>query len=214
MIKRGICLDLDGTILNSFDEGLKRFCRVAASFGLSSPRELKTQARQLWGTSVTTIIQTLWPKIDANLFCSEWAKIDSSEYIPVVPGAIECLTELRKRFVLSILTNRDRSTTMFQIRPFVHLFSFVLTLDDIKLPKPNPESAEKMIKKYQKMEITPDHIILVGDTVDADLTLARSINVHFYGVTTGRGTREDFAEAGLDQKRILNSIADLPGVLS
>ena len=208
-LKWGLCLDLDGTVLDSFREGQRRMFRAARNIGLPVTPELEKRAKSIWGQAVSQIVSTLWPSVNIDLLRLEWTNIELSELISPIPGAIEALEKLREKFYICILTSRDRATTEYQISPFVHLFDFVVTIDDVIFAKPHPKSMEPAMIRFRNLGVSAGHITICGDTVEPDLKLAQNMKMHFYGVTTGVNRREDFMNAGLQEKFIINSIVDL-----
>lgn len=211
-LKWGLCLDLDGTILDSFNEGQKRMFRAARTIGLPVTPEMEERVKPIWGKSISQMVSDLWPLADIEMLRSEWKKIEMSELISPFPGVVEVLGKLKEKFYVSILTSRDRESTEYQIQPFRHLFDFVVTLDDVMFAKPHPRSMEPALVRFKKLEVSAGHITICGDTVEPDLKLAQNMRMQFYGVTTGVSKREDFINAGLQEKFIINSVADLATV--
>lgn len=213
MQKQGLCLDFDGTIIDSGQEGLRRLERVAKRMNLPHDLETLEKARSLWGTPAVKLIKFVWPNADTKEFHTEWSKIDSLELIPLFPGTFEALEKLSHKFYLSILTNRGRQSTEFQTINFRHLLNFIVAHEDVQFHKPDPQSMEPVITQYKKLGVDTRNIVYVGDTVEVDWKLCINTSINFYAVTTGINTYNDFRRVGLRPERILNSVADLPNIL-
>ena len=218
--KRGICFDLDGTLLNSVEGGQDRFLEVSQKLSLPVKPETRKLAVSFWHNPTNILITSVWPDIDPQKFIDEWQKLDTTELLPIIPDAIMTLRLLSEEFYLSILTNRPRQSTEFQIYHFRHLFDFVITPDDTlikndgkKCYKPDPRTMELVIQEYEKRGVKKNSIIFVGDTVSVDYELARITNVSFYAVTSGGCSFKDFLAAGVRQERIISSITELPRLL-
>ena len=49
MAKRGICFDLDGTLIDSGPGGLMQFCKVAKNLNLPISEKIETGLKAMWG---------------------------------------------------------------------------------------------------------------------------------------------------------------------
>lgn len=212
-LKRGLCFDLDGTILDSVATGPERFVEVSRRIGLPVDSETINRVRAVFGKPTDKLIMAVWPGLAPEIFIRAWQKLEVQELLPMISGALETLTKLNKEFLLSILTNRDSISTDFQIGPIKHFFRFVITHDNMHCFKPDPKSMAMVFRNYEIFGTTKENIIYVGDNVNADFGLARITGTSFYAVTSGVNTFEEFLNAGLSADRILNSIADLPKIL-
>ena len=214
MVRRGVCLDLDGTIIDSRTKGIDDLHKVTENFNLPFSPDIQRKIISLWGTPGVKIIEAVWPNKNTQAVYAEWTRIDIQGLAPIFPGVLEALEKLAEKFYLSILTSRGRQSAEFQIYNYRDLFSFVLANDEnTQYHKPDPKSMDLVWKKYGLLNLVKENVIYVGDSVNADLGVSRACGIEFYGVTTGVNTRDDFIAAGLDKDYILNSIADLPDIL-
>lgn len=210
-LEKGLCLDLDGTIIDSCHYGLKKLEGIITARGLPYDPEIEKKILSLWVGPPDKIIREVWPDCDVKGIVKEWGE----DYKPIslVPRGFEALIKLFCNFYLSILTSRGRESTHFHVHSYKHLFRFVITSDDTEFHKPDPRSMRPVITNYKELGVTQINIIFVGDSVNADWRLAQTLGMNFYAVTSGVNSKRDFIVAGLSHHRILNSIADLPDVL-
>jgi phosphoglycolate phosphatase-like HAD superfamily hydrolase len=118
---------------------------------------------------------------DGNVSREEW----------LLPPAI--LRRLSKRSALALFTGRtrkelDHTLDMCNVRKF---FADIVTVEDVKRPKPDPEGLFKILKNR-----SPENAVYVGDSVD-DAIASQSARVPFVGVLFGRGA------ARLERNRLL-----------
>jgi len=74
--------------------------------------EIEAKIRSMWGQHSSLIIKTVWPDADTDMFYQKWEDLDIAEPFPVFPGTEEALYQLSRRFLLSILTNRNIRTAI------------------------------------------------------------------------------------------------------
>ncbi len=211
MPKYGLCLDFDGTIVNSAEYGFNKLKQIIMDLGLPFDPEIQVKVRSAWGMAPRKMIELMWPGIDARIVLGQWQEDEG--LIPLFPGCLEALVNLSMKHYLSMLTSRGRSSTEFQISSFKHLFRFIITYEDVQYHKPDPRSMDILLANYAKLGVAKDNIIFVGDTVEADCKLAQALGIEFFAVTGGLNNREQFLSAGVPADHIINSIADLPGIL-
>lgn len=213
----GICFDLDGTLLDSGPEGLKRFLKVAKSRNLPVTPEIEVKLKSIWGQSVLSLIKCAWPETDWQAFYNDWEKLDIEEGIlPIFPGVKEALEKLSKYFYLSLLSNRTLRTILPQVdkNGILHFFQFCVASEETKFKKPDPQSMNPVFARYKLLGVEPRKIILVGDTIEGDWRLANNLGLEFFAVTSGgMNTKESFLKQGVAEDHILNSVADLPDTL-
>jgi phosphoglycolate phosphatase len=87
------------------------------------------------------------------------------------------------------------------------LIDVVISASDAKRKKPFPDP---LFLCCERMGVPPDQCVYIGD-MGMDITAGRAAGMKTIGVLTGFETRRDLMENHPD--RIIESIADLPGVL-
>jgi len=217
MAKRGICFDLDGTLINSGSGGLVRLCEVAKTLNLPMSEKIQGRLKAMWGQHPSNLINTAWPDTNIGAAYKQWEDLDIAEPFLAFPGTMIALARLYfNDFLLSILTSRNIRTTIPQLvhNDLLELFSLIIAADSSRHKKPHPESIRPIFDKYQTVGISPKDVIFVGDTIEGDWKLAQAVGIEFYAVLSGRiDTREKFLFAGVSENHIIDSVVDLPDIL-
>lgn len=214
-MKRGICFDLDGTLIDSSREGLKRIFKIAQKRSLLITPEIKQRIENMWGIEPVKLLEAIWPNENSRDFFTEWENLDLREPHLAFPGVKETLQKLSLYFYMSIVTNRRMFNTPAQLNKngLMNLFEIIVT-QDRGFKKPDPKIMEPVFRYYLSVGITRQKIIFVGDTVEGDWKLAQATNIEFFAVTCGgMDSREKFLAAGVSEDHIINSVADLPQIL-
>jgi phosphoglycolate phosphatase-like HAD superfamily hydrolase len=97
---------------------------------------------------------------------------------------------------ISALTGRAKAT--FGLERFD-----VVTSDDVKVTKPDPEGVEKVLKN---LGIKSEEAVMVGD-LPADIIAGKKAGVLTVGISHGFGKQEELEAAGAD--KVVGSLAEL-----
>lgn len=217
MVKRGICFDLDGTLIDSGHGGLAQLCKVAKILNLPMSEKIESELRSMWGQHLSNLIKTAWPDTDIGKFYKQWEELDIAEPFPVFPRVKEVLLDLcLNNCYLSILTSRNFRTAIAQLEhnDLLQFFGLVIAADSSLYKKPDPRSIELIFDKYRSTGVNPNKVVFVGDTVEGDWKLAQATGLEFFAVLSGgMDTREKFLAAGVPEDHIIDSVADLPQIL-
>jgi phosphoglycolate phosphatase len=104
---------------------------------------------------------------------------------------VEVLSHLKKiGFALGIVSTKRGYRLRQILNKFgiAHLFDVVVGSDDVKNPKPDPES---LIQAIEMLGTQKEKVIYIGDSL-VDAKTAHSANVDFIAVTTGATNKEQF----------------------
>lgn len=215
MKKKGIILDFDGTIIDSTQEGVELCCKTAVIHKLPVPDGMKEYIRTLWGRPAHELIKICWPTANAEEFLKTWEELDAEQPISIFPGIKKVLPILAQNYTLSILTSRHKKAvhTQLAFHDLHAFFSFVYALEDCPVPKPDPKSIFPLLQKYEESGIGKDALLIVGDSVYADMALARAVDIDFIGVAWGHSSREDFQNAGVYKERVADSAEKLARII-
>ena len=216
MFSRGLCFDLDGTLIDSGPGGLQQIFNVAKILNLPTPPETEKLLRDMWGQHPSNLIKTAWPGTNIGQFYKKWEDLDIANPWSVFPGTKETIEKLFNYFHLSILTSRNIRTAIPQLEhnDILQFFGLVIAADSSPHKKPDPRSIKPILEKYLDAGVDSKQVIFVGDTVEGDWNLAQATGLEFYAVLSGgMDTREKFLAAGVPEDHIINSVADLPKVL-
>lgn len=216
MHKRAVIFDLDGTLIDSYAEALRRTEKIALMLGLPFDQRILAKIRSLWGRPAPEMIKACWPDADGEVFLQAWKNLDCIRRYKLIPKTRQILRELQQRkIVMGVLTQRGliSTTAQLEMNRIKKFFTFVKTTDGSGFSKPHPKSIEPCFEELARLRIKPRQTLFVGDSVRNDWGLAQAVGIDFVGVATGGNTREDFIRAGLAKDRILASVADLPKLL-
>ena len=98
-------------------------------------------------------------------------------YLKMEPHLFQTLEKLKEKGILRVI-NTNRTTSMkyimerFSLWPY---FEMVVTALDVKNPKPNPESIEKIIEAFR---LKKEETVFVGDS-EVDQQAAKSSGIKF-----------------------------------
>lgn len=210
-----LLFDLDGTILDSDDEGVEALARWLERLRVRDPRRrarrivmrLETPANAL-----TTLLDTVG--LDALVLgLAERLRHRKSRPGPrfrIVPGTEEALRLLASRYRLAVVTTRGRRDAGAFLEAFglSDLFGIVVTRESTWRLKPH---AAPIRYAVHRLGLPPDRCAMVGDT-PVDMRAARKAGAWAIGVLCGFGERDELEQAGAHL--ILESPAQLPEVLN
>lgn len=211
---KAVIFDFDDTLIHTYENGITNMRIVADNLGLPLPSE--SILREHWGSSWEQLNHELWPEVNPDAISEKYSSLASSlKPFPPVNGVHEILDILSKKFVLGMVTGRDKR--LFEQRLVgagidFSKFSFLLTQDDIQKPKSDPGYFAPVMKELEKLGITKDEILFVGDSVH-DFEAARNAGIHFVGVLTGPASKEDLLQKGLEEGMIIPSVMELPHLI-
>ena len=158
MSKRGICFDLDGTLIDSGPGGLIQLCKVARILNLPMNDKIEADLRLMWGQHPSNLIKPAWPNTDIEQFYRQWEELDIAEPFPIFPGVKKALREFcHDNFYLSILTSRNFRTAIAQLEHnnILQFFGLVITADSSPHKKPDPRSIEPIFEMYRRVGVDP-----------------------------------------------------------
>ncbi len=133
--------------------------------------------------------------------------------LSLVPGAIELLHRLSKKYILTVATGLNSTIMKERIIPkfnVPNVFSQIISTYDIENPKnhkPSPYIANKILKHHV---VLSDEALLVGDAKN-DILMAQSANIVPVVVLTGHLNKKEAKE--LNVKYIIKSVIQIEKVL-
>ena len=177
-----IIFDLDGVLVNSLENMRYTWTKVKKKFELTIP--FKEYEKNI-GLPFLKILKNLKIK-KHNLDIKEYYKKISSENqnkIKIYNGVNKTLKDLKKNNKLAIFTSKDRERTKKILKKFNIKFDLVVTPDDLKFGKPNPEGINLILKK---LKYNKKNCIYIGDSLQ-DFIAAKRAKVIFLFATWGYG---------------------------
>lgn len=210
-----LLFDLDGTILDSDDEGVEALARWLERLRVSNPRRRARRIVMRLETPVNALVTALdTVGLDSPLLgLADRIRHRQSRSAPrfrIVPGSEEALTLLARRYRLAVVTTRGRrdAHTFLEAFGLSHLFTMVVTRESTWRLKPH---AAPVRYAAQKLGLPPHRCAMVGDT-PVDMRSARQAGAWAIGVLCGFGEKDELERAGAHL--ILESPAQLPEILN
>jgi HAD superfamily hydrolase (TIGR01509 family) len=138
------------------------------------------------------------------------AEIDLSSKVKLFSGAMELLASLhgKVKLALASMNNRaviDHMLNAMNIRRF---FDVVLTVDEVRNSKPNPEI---FLKSALKLDMRPEKCVVVEDSIFG-VKAAKRAKMGCVAVLTGVYFREELEKANPDL--IVNSLNERAAILN
>ncbi|OGN07429.1 MAG: hypothetical protein A3B86_01625 [Candidatus Yanofskybacteria bacterium RIFCSPHIGHO2_02_FULL_38_22b] len=212
-----VIFDLDGPILDSFREGLRRIKIVCAIYDIPFNREHYKKLTELWGLpGIELLTQGLGlnEEFAKTTFYPAWERLDLTQPVPLVTRTREVLAWLvRNKIQATILTSRHREhlLDMFERIDLTRYFSVISTKFDTPYRKPDPRVFWYTFEELRdKFGIEKRECLFVGDT-PADVDAGQAVEIETLLVQTGPYLLKHAQKLPLQLSNILNSIDDLPG---
>lgn len=203
---RCVIYDCDGVLFDSLEANTRLYNDLCARVGRGPLRE-----EELKYVHTHTVFEALhfifWKENDLEKRALEILKQkqvdlkDYIEYLKMEPHLVEVLEKLKEKGILRVI-NTNRTTSMKYIMEKYDLwqyFEMVVTALDVKNPKPNPESIEKII---QELNLNKEEAVFVGDS-DVDQQTAESSGVRFIAYKNREIANDLFIDDHFDLLKIV-----------
>ena len=202
---RAICFDVDGTLSDTDDVMVAQLTELLRPFRLLLPgRDLTRVARGIVmeAEAPANFIYGLPDLVglDDEIFAlRDWLVRQSKKNtrpFQLVPGTIEMLESLGKRYPLSVVSARDTRTTMEFLNQFnlVPYFKCIATDQTCEHTKPFPDP---ILWAAREMGVLPEACLMVGDT-PVDIRAGKAAGAQTLGVLCGFGEEDELKQYGAD----------------
>jgi len=216
---RGLCFDLDGTLVETDDAVAARLADFLRSIRILLPlRDPAAAARKavmaaespanavLAAIDRLGLDEVLAPVLDR---LHRARGLEPASAFQPVPGALEALAGLAPRFPMALITSRESRSAeafldSFDLR---RVFRCVASARTTRRGKPDPEPVRWAAAC---LGLAPPMCLMVGDTT-VDVRAGRAAGAQTAAVLSGFGERRELERAGADV--VLESVADLAGLL-
>lgn len=213
---RGILMDLDGVLLDSFREGLRRIQIVCTLHDVRFERDTRAKLFNYWGLpGVELLVQCLGVNDTlARRMYIDWEKLDKVSPPPLIPGARDVLVWLRRNgFKTALITSRHRQNLLEVLDQLDLEREFlVITAKEDAGPyhKPDPRVFRYALETFkEKCNIERGGCIFVGDTL-SDTVAGHDAELETLVVQTGPYLLEHMVQHPIPFENVLKSIDDLP----
>lgn len=205
-----LLFDLDGTILDTYSLIRQTFIEVFKRF-LPTYEYSEEDLRSFFGPPLYETFRRIGCcEEDCQKLFLEYRKINEalqSKYLKMFPDTYSLLEELKnKGYTLAIFSNKIHKAIVSGLDEvnLTHYFDYILGVDEVNFPKPNPEGIKMVMEKFD------DKCIYIGDTKN-DMLTAKGANVLAIGTTQSGSLKEDLINGGADF--VIEKISDLAKVL-
>ncbi|AEY67354.1 HAD-IA family hydrolase [Clostridium sp. BNL1100] len=203
-MRKAAIFDFDGVIIDSLDiqkQALQESYKIVVGKGTPSFREFLSHS----GNSLENIFKNMNLPLE---MVEHYRRISQEKVytIKIYPGISEILTKLKDdKVICALCTGKDRKRTLGILEKFglEKFFSIVVCSDDVKHPKPHPDS---LIHILNQLDIGAESALMIGDAKN-DIKCAKNAGVKSIAVTWG-----GFSQADLEQESpnlIVNNMFEL-----
>ena len=200
---KAVLFDLDGVLVDSFDTWLTAFNMTLKKFGAEAISK-KDFRKKYWGNRVEANIkefEALFKNAALGRDAAEYCKKKHEELSAqsnLFPDAKKVLAEVKKKFKTALVTNTPGNEVRkllddFRIKKY---FDVVVTGDDVRHGKPDPEM---ILKACKMLDVKPGEAVVVGDTKTDFLA--------------GRGAGCKVVGMGMDADFRIQRLSELIGLL-
>jgi HAD superfamily hydrolase (TIGR01509 family) len=172
--KKAVFFDMDGTIIDSGPLWERAFEKVLQTIdmdwmlddGLPAGITITSIWNLLLEKNKDLITQQLSVKDLVDQTHTEFLKVVTSEEIDTRPGFWELLLYFKEqksfKTAMTTNTNRDVTNQVASILGISSVFDLIITGDEVKKPKPDPEIYETAAKK---LGVNPSEVLVFEDSV-------------------------------------------------
>jgi HAD superfamily hydrolase (TIGR01509 family) len=219
MFIKGIVLDYDGVLLDSFRGGLRRIRNLCAEEEIPFGRDSRLRLTEAWGKPGIELLQiglginqTMATEINKR-----WIRLDNTDPPSLIPGTREVLLWLRNNnFKVCLLTSRHRGNVevLLKKQDLLREFAHVCTREDVPHFKPDPRALRPPLEALaDEFNIKPRECVFVGDT-PSDIEAGHRAALTTLVVQTGpyllKHSHKSFGGKRVSLQNVLASIDDLP----
>ncbi len=177
-----VLFDLDGTLINTYELILQSFLHTFREFGFHQIK--KEDCYSFIGPSLDETFSKISPEqADEMIACyREYNDKFHDELVKEFDGVRETVEALSVGgYKLAVVSTKIRKMVLKGLKTtgLYEYFPVVVSLDDVKNAKPNPEP---LIKAMDKLGAKPEHTIMVGDSYH-DILGAKNTGVRSVGVS-------------------------------
>lgn len=164
---KGIFFDLDGTIADTELVVIMTMLSFVKTYTHDSKVTLH-QLLKISGPPIRDTLKNYFPEEDVEqlipLF-AEKAREFYPQYAVAFDGIQDVIASLKAQGIATgIVTSKLRQNALLTVDVIGlgGVFDWIITLDEVRVPKPNPEGIQLCLNKFN---LQPNEVLFVGDTV-------------------------------------------------
>lgn len=162
-----VLFDLDGTIVDSDQMVVETFYDL---YKIHRPdyKPTREYLLQFSGPPLKESLKKEFPSVDIQLVERQFRELSIHHYyehVKVFPEVVDFLKSLQKNNIkIALITSKLLKPTLFTLElvRLTRYFELLITGDDVKNAKPNPEGILKAIKHFNIKNI--EKVLYIGDT--------------------------------------------------
>lgn len=203
--------DFDGTLIDSDPMLEASFKDLYLKY---KPLETLKKEKLLTfsGPPIKETLAKEFPDINQEIILNEFLSLSrkyNATLVKPYPGVVEFLSFLKKKNIpFALITSKGKSSTMqvLKVTGLDVFFDFVITSNDVKNCKPNPEGVNLAIKHFHIQSLKD--VIYIGDS-EFDYLVSKNAGVSFGYVTFSPRKIEKDAKVDVKIKSFLDYLTDL-----
>ncbi|MBI4149881.1 HAD-IA family hydrolase [Candidatus Woesearchaeota archaeon] len=208
---RVVIVDFDDTLIRTKEMSFEKHAAVGEYFGYALD---EATFFSNYGRPWPTLIEHIFPGLAFSDFYEYLVYLERDYPFQEIEGATNTLQHLREQgIIVGVLTSDFRDSFFRRAQRVGHMTyldsNLIFCAGDTPYTKPDGRAFLPILDRLQSQGIGKEEMIFVGDLL-TDYQAAKEAGVHFFAVTTGFQTANDFLRAGVSHSHILSSIAELP----
>tara|TARA_B100000780_G_C21003163_1_gene401405 strand:+ start:308 stop:925 length:618 start_codon:yes stop_codon:yes gene_type:complete len=155
-----IIFDLDGVLINSINN--MKYALLSTEKKMNIKLNFNDYKKYL-GLPFDDIMGKMKIKVDVNQIKKNYEHFSKKKIseIKIDKNILIGLKLLKKKYKLAVFTSKSRNRTLNILKKY-NFFKYIVTSDDIKKGKPNPEG---LIKIISRLKVKKTNTIFVGDSL-------------------------------------------------
>ncbi|WP_453993855.1 pyrophosphatase PpaX [Bacillus nitroreducens] len=207
-----LLFDLDGTLIDTNELILQSFLHTFEKY-LPDRKFTREDILPFNGPPLIETFSSIDPE-RAEEMMAEYRRFNHEKHDELVtefPGVFETIQTLKEKgFKIGVVTTKLRSTVNMGLKltKLDQFFDVVVTLDDVKNPKPDPEP---VFLALQQLDSTPEEAIMIGDNYQ-DIVSGQNAGTKTAGVAWSHKGKDFLMEYKPDF--MLENMSDLLDIVS
>jgi len=212
MVINTLLFDLDGTLIDTNELILQSFLHTFEKY-LPDRKFTREDILPFNGPPLIETFSSIDPE-RAEEMMAEYRRFNHEKHDELVtefPGVFETIQTLKEKgFKIGVVTTKLRSTVNMGLKltKLDQFFDVVVTLDDVKNPKPDPEP---VFLALQQLDSTPEEAIMIGDNYQ-DIVSGQNAGTKTAGVAWSHKGKDFLMEYKPDF--MLENMSDLLDIVS